>query len=233
MKKFRKQLLEIKEGFLDAKSEKRFASIILANSLFLSFITSTIICMSTIFCLFNLEMVHYTITICTLLLFIFFELNRKAFYLLIPFSRKILYRLFGRYGRVVTKKDWANIKKNCPKVYRRVRSKKSIGYCYFYSWWIALFLDDAKLMYCIIQGRNEIPVAHAVIVKNNCVYDTNFRNHFDLEEYIDWYKVKIFKTFDKEEYSNTKFFDEIRDDWVKWCNEQNVECKPQISITKL
>lgn len=142
-------------------------------------------------------------------------------------SYKLLFKLFGRYGKVVSKKDWKNIKKYWPKeAYKEAISKKSCGYCYFYSWAIAQCLKDAKLMYCsqMIKGRAS---AHAVIVKDNCVYDTNVRRHFDYNEYIELYDIVIYKMFSEEEYRMKHFFDNIRPEFVEWCANNNVYCKPQ------
>ena len=142
-------------------------------------------------------------------------------------SYKLLFKLFGRYGKVVSKKDWKNIKKYWPKeAYKEAISKKSCGYCYFYSCAIAQCLKDAKLMYCsqMIKCRAS---AHAVIVKDNCVYDTNVRRHFDYNEYIELYDIVIYKMFSEEEYRMKHFFDNIRPEFVEWCANNNVYCKPQ------
>ena len=74
--------------------------------------------------------------------------------LITRFSTKVLWHFFGRYGRVVTKEDWKNIKRFCPETYKYIWSKKSDGHCYITSASIALFLDDAKIMYCSIKGKN-------------------------------------------------------------------------------
>lgn len=134
---------------------------------------------------------------------------------------------FGRYGRVVTKQDWARIKKECPKAYREMCTDKSLGYCYYYTREIALFLEDAQLLYCSIKGNDGKDTAHAVIVKNNCVYCSNARNHFEFEDYQKEFIIDIYKIFSKEEYKDENFFDNIRDDFVKWCAQHNVYCNPQ------
>lgn len=135
--------------------------------------------------------------------------------------------LFGRYGKVVTKQDWSRIKKADPKGYREMCSDESLGYCYYYTREIALFLEDAQLLYCSIKGNDGNDTAHVVIVKNNFVYCSNARTHFDLEEYQNEYILDVYKIFSKEEYGTEDFFDNIRDDFVKWCAQRNVYCDPQ------
>lgn len=145
----------------------------------------------------------------------------------IPVSEKILLHFFKKYGKVVRKEDWVRIKEECPKIYKEICSKKSQGYCYYYSREIALFLENAKLMYCSIKGNDGEDTAHAVIVKNDCIYCTNARQHYDLEEYKEIYGVNVYKMFSKEEYCNKDFFDNIRKDFVNWCAKHNVYCNPQ------
>jgi len=227
MKKIRQRILEIKEGFLDAKSEKSYEAFILANYIVIATITLAICYTSMIFRIFGLNCVSYAITVLAFILYIFFLTNSKAFGKVMPFSAKLLLLFFGRYGRVVTKKDWKRIKKECPKGYKEIWSKKAIGHCYYYSWAISLFLKDAELMYCSIKRKDNDHTAHAVIVKNNCVYCTNSRQHFDLEEYKKMKGVNVYKMFSEEEYRTKDFFDNIREDFKSWCAERNVYCDPQ------
>ena len=226
MKKFRKRLLEMKEGNLDAKFEKARDSFIFANIVFISIVAMAITYASMIFIVFNLKYISYIIATITLLAFFFFQLHPKAFMKVMPFSARILLNVFGRYGRVVTKEDWKNIKKYCPMLYKKVWKKDSLGHCYFYSWAIALYLKNAEIMYCSIDTKDGA-TGHAVIVKNNCVYDTNRRQHYDLEEYKELFGVNIYKLFSEKEYREEKFFDNIREGFVNWCAENNVYCDPQ------
>ena len=57
----------------------------------------------------------------------------------------------GRYGKVVSKEDWANIKNSNIEFYRELLGPDSIGYCYYYSRKLALFLKDVKIIYCCIE----------------------------------------------------------------------------------
>ena len=176
---------------------------------------------------YNLAPVTYIVyTIATLVLGLF-AFNIKLFFKVIPLSVELALHFFGKYGRVVTKQDWKSIKKQDHKLYREANSEESCGYCYFYSRAVALYLKGAKLMYCSIEGEDGEDSGHAVILKNNCVYCTNARRHFFLEEYKDEMKVKIYKIFSEEEFVSETFFEDIREDFVKWCKENNVYCKPQ------
>ena len=148
----------------------------------------------------------------------------KRFFMII--STILLYCL-GRYGKVVTKKDWDKIRESSPEKYREILSKKSIGYCYYYSREIALYLEDAELMYCSIIEVDGTNTAHSVILKNNCVYDTNERKHFDFKKYTKKFRVNVYKIFFKNEYQSDDFYDNIRDDFIRWCAERNVYCNPQ------
>lgn len=180
---FRKKFLQLKEGFLDAKAENLYDVYLFANQILICFTSWIITCISSIFVYIHLDYIFYIITTLSFFSFIFFSINHRAFLMIMPFSAKILIHFFGRYGRVVTKQDWTRIKKESHRGYREIWSKNSIGHCYYFSWYIALFLNDATLMYCSIKGNDGRNTAHSVIVKNNCVYDTNARQHFDLNDY--------------------------------------------------
>lgn len=227
MKKFRQRILEMKEGFLDAKWESRLPAFVLTNVIVIGAVYWLVCYSSMIFLLYDLDYVSYTITIIASLVVAIFLFYEKAFVMILPFSISILLHFFGRYGRVVTKADWTNIKRKCPKGYKDIWSKKCIGHCYYYSWEIALFLENAELMYCSVKRRDGTKTAHAVIVKNNCVYCTNARRHYEIEEYKKLFDVEVYKMFSEEEYRDKKFFENIREDFKKWCVERNVYCNPQ------
>lgn len=228
MKKFRQYFFEIKEGFLDAKNETTQPAVELAYTVFIC----TIYLMLSLFPaildeVFNLTLYAYIIlSILTIALFIF-VIYPKAIEWASRFSTHLLFKLFGRYGRVVTNEDWKRIKKKCPKLYKDLFSKKSYGHCYFYSWKIALFLKDAELMYGSFKRSDGSSSGHSVIVKNNCVYDTNSRLHYDIDEYKQLLDFDVYKMFSEKEYRTKDFFDNIRDGFVQWCAERNAYCNPE------
>lgn len=159
------------------------------------------------------------------LIYLFIAFTTKLFKVTGKLSYKLLFYLFGRYGKVVSKEDWKNIKKCHKEFYKEAVSKKSCGFCYYFSWTIALHLKDAKLLYCS-QRQDVGHGGHAVIVKNNCVYDTNNRRHYDYKEYLELFDIVVYKIFKEEEYRKESFFDDIRPGFVEWCKENNVYCDP-------
>jgi len=153
--------------------------------------------------------------------------NQKLFTMVIRLNVEIFFSTFGKNGNVVSKIDWKNIRKSEPHMYKWICSKESIGYCYSVSRSISLFLDDAELMYCSIKLDDGSLTAHSAIVKNDTVYDTNCRRHFEYNSYLETFNVTIYKTFPAEVYRKESFFDDIRADFVAWCEEHQVYCDPQ------
>ena len=181
---------------------------------------------SFIFLLLKLDFICSAIFTLTTIYYLLAMVNPKVYRLTAKTSFKIVQKLLI-YGRVVTKKDWKNIKKYSDKEgYKILRTSKSKGYCYFYSRIIALYLKDAYLMYCSIESEDHF-TAHAVVLKDNCVYDTNYRTHCDYDEYIKKEKATIYKIFSADEYRKKTFFDDIREDFKKWCAERDVYCDPE------
>ena len=139
----------------------------------------------------------------------------------------ILGNLRKRCGKVITYKDWKVIKKSVTQEeYIELITEKSNGYCYYYSRLIAVFLDDAQLMYCAIK-IGDVLSCHAVILKNHCVYDTNERKHYDYDEYIKENEAIVYKMFSASQYRKESFFDDIREELVEWCRQNKIYCNPQ------
>lgn len=225
MKKFRQRILEVKEGFLTAKSDEAFPAYMLANAIFIWCVFIIIYTISAI--IYNIfEIVGICMIAISIILLFVFLLWDRAFSKTIRFSAKIFTHIFGRYGLVISKDDWKRIKKKNKHAYRFIWDKKNIGHCYAVAWVLALWIEDAKVMYCSIATKDGY-TAHAVVVKNNCIYDTNQRRHYDYEEYIEMNKVEVYRIFEEEVYCTKSFFDDVRQGFVNWCAERNVYCDPQ------
>ena len=222
----RNYVAEIKEDFYSAKEErlvKVWNKINLLCVLAISFLGYF---MSFIFLLLKFNLICSIIFALISIYFLLAIVNPKVYRLTAKTSFKIVQRLLI-YGKVVTKKDWENIKKHSNKdAYKAIRTSKSKGYCYFYSRIIASYIKDAKLMYCSVKSGDHF-TAHAVVLKDNCVYDTNYRTHCDYDEYIEKENATIYKIFSVDQYRKKSFFDDIREDFKKWCAERNVYCDPQ------
>ncbi len=223
MKDIFRELSALKEGFLDAKLNNIARLSLLIYKLIVLLIALLIILASLLF--FKLSFTTLVTSITIILIFKKVLTMQQMINILVTKVCYILVKLFGRYGRVVTKNDWHNIREYAPQFYRDSISKASEGYCYDFSWIIARFIPDAKIMYCSAKKSDNSLTAHAVIVKNNCVYDTNLRRHYDFDEYIELCSItKIYKFFSFEEYCSDTFLDDIKEDFVKWCAENDTYC---------
>lgn len=228
MKKFRQTFLEMENGLLDLKQETWIQALFFTNCIIIWTIYLVVCFSSMLFMIFDLAVISYIIIAIAMFILVVLTFNNKLFWKVAPLSAELLVRYYGRYGRVVTKEDWMKIKKKCLRIYRDIWwSKKYYGHCYFYSWCVAMLLKDAELMYCSIDKGNGNRTGHSVIVKNNCVFCTNSRQHFDLEEYKKMRRVIIYKMFSREEYISKTFFDDNREDFKKWCAQHNTYCNPE------
>ena len=133
MKKNRQRFLEMKEGFLDAKTETSQQAFVFANKVVISTIYLVVCFTSMIFIAFDLAIVTYIVIAIAILALAAFNFNNKLFDKVMPISIEVLFYFFGKYGRVVTLEDWKRIKKQDYRLYRRAQSKKSLGCCYFFS----------------------------------------------------------------------------------------------------
>lgn len=219
---------DVKKDFLLGKEDAYF--IVYSWILYAMITTTYLLCSMLLVLLMFFKIIDkLAIPLCIVLLIVYqlFLFWSKAKQLVEPYAIEIL-KLFSKYGCVVTREYWKRIRKNAPRAYRILNSNKSKGYCYYMSWYVALYLKDAELLYCSMDIRGK-QSCHSVIKKGDCIYCTNSRMHFDLAEWIEANEVEIYRTFKIEEYSNKKFFDNIRDDLVEWCEQRNVYCSPQKS----
>ena len=215
MNKLRTKINMLKDGFLAGSFNEQFEIALYTTYLLILIISYLIFFISrTVFHLNHLTTFVIEVTIELLLLYFSYRLS----YL----TLKIILFFFGRYGRVVTKKDWKNMKKYGRKLYKLIWSNKSYGHCYDISRAIAVHLSDVQLMYCAISCKDGSLTCHSVIVKNNSVFDTNLKIHENYDEFIEDRKAIVYKFFSYEEYIKESFFNDIEDDLLKWCINNNV-----------
>lgn len=139
-------------------------------------------------------------------------------------QEKIIKYFVTLRSTVVTKKGWKKIKKVDKGLYKDLLSDECCHLCYRYAREIALRVKDVKLMYVSIcdQLNNNETCAHAIIRRNDEIYCTHFRRTFKLDDYTRFFDMKIYKEWDYEEYSNPNFRKLVKEDFVKWCNENDV-----------
>lgn len=137
------------------------------------------------------------------------------------FIRKII----SMNGKALGKKEWKKIKQQDIYLYHDLLSDKCLHCCYFYSLEIAKIIKDSSLIWGAVEepfedGHNYY--AHAVILRNGYIYDSNMRQSERYEDFIKLYKFKLYKSWNYDDYSQTNFRETERKDFRKWCRENNV-----------
>lgn len=128
-------------------------------------------------------------------------------------------------GRALGKKEWKAIKEYDVGLYNDLLSDECHHCCYYYSLEIARIIKDSTLIWGAIEepfedGHNYY--AHAVILRNGYIYDSNMRQSEKYEEFIKLYKFKLYKQWNYDEYSRKDFRESERAEFRKWCKENNV-----------
>lgn len=128
-------------------------------------------------------------------------------------------------GKALGKKEWKAIKNHDIRLYNDLLCDECNHCCYFYSLEIARIIKDSIL----IWGAAEEPLeeghkyyAHAVILRNDYIYDSNMRQSERYEDFMKLYKFKLYKQWNYEEYSREDFRESERLEFRKWCKENNV-----------
>lgn len=137
------------------------------------------------------------------------------------FIRKIV----SKNGKALGRKEWKAIKRHDIGLYHDLLCDECDHCCYFYSLEIAKIIKDSTL----IWGGVEEPFeeghkyyAHAVILRNGYIYDSNMRQSEKYEDFTKLYKFKLYKKWQYDEYSRKDFRESERADFRKWCIEYNV-----------
>lgn len=136
---------------------------------------------------------------------------------------------------VISFNDWKKLKKVSKTNYDYLRSVNSIGECYRATYYIANVLrkKQIKIMW-LVNCDSTHKYGHAVLVKNNWIYDTNMRKTYSKRKYLELNQSKIFKKFYIDEYlaenidqlisyevNNDFVFRRLRPDW----NEFKIFCE--------
>ena len=229
--KFLQKLYEFKNEFYNGKKRQKIIALIITNIFLIEiiYLIFSIICIILFyFCNNKLLPSCIIILVCLNIIIIIMQniVLSKITPLISNLTIKFVFWL-SKNGSVITKNDWKDLKKNDRRLYNNFwRNKKYYGHCYYFSRALALKIKEAKLLYCSIKKDGE-DISHAVILKGDVVFDTNLRMHCNLAEYIEENEAKIYKIFSKDEYEKSSFFDDIRDDLVKYCFSNNIYCTPQ------
>lgn len=233
MKKFRKKIEKFVKGFRSGNQKQYCEAILLAHywlieCIFL-IITYIYFFILNILKIYNLQR-YIVIAIVLMIIPIFFYFSKKISKILLGYTSPIVTKIvffFGKNGNVISKRDWKAIKKKTPQLYNDLwKSNKSEGHCYYYSRELAMQIEESLLLYLSIKKEDEY-ISHAVVVKDGCVFDTNIKIHFELDEYIRLNKGVVYKMFSREEFEKDDFFENIRPKLMDYCKEHGVYCVPE------
>lgn len=102
---------------------------------------------------------------------------------------------------VISFKDWKKLKKAAKTNYDYLRSYNSVGECYKATYYIANVLrkKQIKIMW-LVNCNSTHKYGHAVLVKNNWIYDTNRRRTYSKAKYLELNQSKVFKEISIDEY---------------------------------
>lgn len=138
---------------------------------------------------------------------------------------KFIRKFVSKNGRALGRKEWKVIKNVDRELYDDLLCDACNHICYYYSLEIARLIKDSIL----IWGAGEDPFeeghkyyAHAVILRNGYIYDSNMRQSTKYEDFLKLYKFKIYKQWDHSEYSRNNFRVSEREEFRKWCRANNV-----------
>jgi len=139
--------------------------------------------------------------------------------------RDFIRKIVSLNGKALGRKEWKKIKKTDIGLYNDFLSDECEHLCYFYSLVIARIIKDSIL----IWGGVDDPFieehsyhAHAVILRNGYIYDSNMHQSEKYEDFVKLYKFKTYKQWNYDEYSKKYFRERERAEFRKWCKENNV-----------
>lgn len=134
-------------------------------------------------------------------------------------------KLISTNGKALGRKEWKAIKEHDITLYNDLLCDDCNHRCYFYSLEIAKIIPDCTLMWgsitCPVEPGNK-QYAHAVILRNGYIYDSNMRQSEKYEDFQKLYDFKLYKEWHYQEYSKKDFRKSERINFIKWCINHHV-----------
>lgn len=127
--------------------------------------------------------------------------------------------------RVIPLKVWRQIKRENKEWYQHLRSEECNHYCYTTTRELANYMKDPKIKILWISAKNIVngkEHGHAVLVKNNYIYDTNLRRTYKYGTYIKCYEAKRFKRISICDYTNQEYMNVSFREFSLWCKKHGV-----------
>ena len=140
-------------------------------------------------------------------------------------TEEFIRKIISQNGKALGKKEWKKIKDTDLGLYNDLLCDICNHCCYYYSLEIAKIIKDSTLMWCGIEDpliKGHIYCAHAVLIRNGYIYDSNMRQSEKYEDFAKLYKFKLYKKWEYAEYSKNDFRESERIEFRKWCIENNV-----------
>ena len=126
-------------------------------------------------------------------------------------------------GKALGKKEWKEIKNKDIDLYNELRSDESNHLCYYYS--LAKIIKDCTLIWGAVEEpfvEGKKFYAHAVVMRNGYIYDSNMSVSIKYEDFMQLYHFKTYKCWQYEKYSKENFRASERKEFRKWCLENGV-----------
>lgn len=126
-------------------------------------------------------------------------------------------------GKVISNRDWIYIRNNYKDYYYDYRSAKCSGKCFDTVYRIANILEDPNIYIVWMSvGVLEKKFGHAVLMKNDYIYDSNYRKTYRKSKYLNSYNAEIFKIFSINEYLEANIYKTIHwNNFDIWCRQRN------------
>lgn len=128
-------------------------------------------------------------------------------------------------GKALGRKEWKTIKKQDIELYNDLLCDNCEHICYHYSLKIAKIIKDSTLIWGGIEDPfkdGHVYYAHAVILRNNYVYDSNLHQSISYADFIKLYKFKLYKKWSYDNYSQNHFRDSERKEFRNWCEKNKI-----------
>lgn len=128
--------------------------------------------------------------------------------------------------KVITFKDWWDIRKYSRSLYKQIRTDECKRLCYDTVYSIANVIrnPEIKIVWVSLEDYTlNQRVGHAVLKKGNYIYDSNIRRTFNIQEYFENNKVELYREFELADYLENRYEMDtlIFEDFEAWCIYHN------------
>jgi len=148
-------------------------------------------------------------------------------------SNSIYFSIYTLKGKAISTDDFKQIKKHDKYLYSFIKTRECQHYCYQTCFWILQILKKGSIKYIAVKKLRDDNTTkeytmHVIYVNDGWCFNTFCGKQYKVEELLDLYRAKEFKTFSYSDIAGKSYKEFKKDNYSelkKWCKENDCHQK--------